>query len=160
MIGRYIILINWKRKKVTPRYHRYSPQWKQLPALQLGQKRKQLEYQNSAAQRRGPVGLEPKSLRRGCQLAGAGVSKDTGSVSLGKATEWMVCALLLRCVWLCHPVDCRPPGSSVHGILQATILQYVAMPFSGGSSQARDQTLISCIAGGFFTVWATWTGRS
>ena len=37
---------------------------------------------------------------------------------------------------------CSPAGSSVHGILQATILEYVAMPFSGGSSQSRDQTSI------------------
>ena len=48
-----------------------------------------------------------------------------------------------------------PPGSSVHGILQARILEWVAMPFSRGSSQPRDQTQVSSIAGGFFTIWAT-----
>ena len=47
------------------------------------------------------------------------------------------------------------PGSSVHGILQARILEWVAVPFSRGSSQPRDQTQVSCIASGFFTVWAT-----
>ena len=47
------------------------------------------------------------------------------------------------------------PGSSVHGILQARILVWVAIPFSRGSSQLRDQTQVSCIAGGFFTIWAT-----
>ena len=46
----------------------------------------------------------------------------------------------------------QPPGSSVHGILQARILEWVTIPFSKGSSQPRDQTLISCIAGRFFTV--------
>ena len=55
------------------------------------------------------------------------------------------------CVWLCNSIDCSLPGSSVHGILQARILEWVAMPSSRGSSQPRDQTHISCIAGGFFT---------
>ena len=48
-----------------------------------------------------------------------------------------------------------PPGSSVHGLLQARIVEWVAFPFSRGSSQPRDQTQVSCIAGGFFTSWAT-----
>ena len=47
------------------------------------------------------------------------------------------------------------PGSSVHGISQARILELVAMPSSRGSSQPRDQTQVSHIAGGFFTVWTT-----
>ena len=47
------------------------------------------------------------------------------------------------------------PGSSVHGILQARILEWVAVVFSRGSSQPRDQTQVSCIADGFFTSWAT-----
>ena len=60
---------------------------------------------------------------------------------------------------LCDPMDCSPPGSSVHGILQTRILEWVAMPSSRGSSWARDRTLVSCvscIASGFFTHWATW----
>ena len=48
-----------------------------------------------------------------------------------------------------------PPGSSVHGIFQARILEWVAIPFSRGSSQPRDRTQVSHIAGRFFTVWAT-----
>ena len=51
-------------------------------------------------------------------------------------------------------MNCSPPGSSVHGILQARILEWVAIPFSGKSSQPRDQMHVSCsfcIAGGFFT---------
>ena len=51
-----------------------------------------------------------------------------------------------------YPMVCSPPGFSVHGILQARILEWVAMPFSRGSSQSRDQTCVSCIAGRFFTV--------
>ena len=52
-------------------------------------------------------------------------------------------------------MDCRPPSSSVHGILQARILEWVAISFSRGLSRPRDQTQVSCIAGGFFTVWAS-----
>ena len=52
-------------------------------------------------------------------------------------------------------MDYRPPGSSVHGILQARILEWVAIPFSRGSSQPRDWTWVSHITGRFFTVWAT-----
>ena len=44
----------------------------------------------------------------------------------------------------------------IHGILPATLLEWVAFPFSRGSSQPRDQTKVSCIAGEFFTSWATW----
>ena len=52
-------------------------------------------------------------------------------------------------------MDFSPPGSSVHGIFQAKILEWVAMPSSRGSSQPRDQTKSPALAGGFFTVWAT-----
>ena len=55
------------------------------------------------------------------------------------------------CLSLCHLMDCSPPGSSVHGISQARILQWVAIPFSRGSSQTRDRTQVSHIAGRFFT---------
>ena len=54
-----------------------------------------------------------------------------------------------------HPMDCSPPGSSVHEIFQARILEWVAISFSRGSSQPRDQTQVSCTAGRFFTKWAT-----
>ena len=56
----------------------------------------------------------------------------------------------LSCVQLCDSVDCRPPGFSVHGILQARILEWVAIFFSRGSSQPRDQTQVSRIAGRHF----------
>ena len=67
-----------------------------------------------------------------------------------------VCVLVTQsCLTVCNPTDCSSPGSSVHGILQARILEWVAMPFSRGSSQPMDQTWVSCSAGGFFTIWAT-----
>ena len=59
------------------------------------------------------------------------------------------------CLTLCDPVDCSPLGSSVHGILQARILEWVAIPFSRGSSRTKDQTQVSCIAGRYFNLWAT-----
>ena len=60
------------------------------------------------------------------------------------------------CPALCNPMGCSPPGSSVPRILQAGILEWVAIPFSRGSSWPRDQTQVSHITGRFFTVWATW----
>ena len=65
-------------------------------------------------------------------------------------------------IWLCNHVDCSLPSSSVHGILQARILEWIAMPSSRGCSQPRDQTCTSCLpalAGGLFTTCATWEGR-
>ena len=56
---------------------------------------------------------------------------------------------------LCDPVDCSPPGSSVHGILQARRLEWVAISFSRGSSRPRDRTQVSRIAGRRFNLWAT-----
>ena len=52
-------------------------------------------------------------------------------------------------------MDCSLPGSPVHRILQARIMEWVAIPFSRGSSQPRDRTQVFCIADRFFTTWAT-----
>ena len=59
------------------------------------------------------------------------------------------------CLTLCHPVDCSLAGSSLHGILQARVLEWVAISFSRVSSQPRDQTRVSCIVGRCFNLWAT-----
>ena len=59
------------------------------------------------------------------------------------------------CPTLCDPKDCSLSGSSVHQILQARILECVAIPFSRGSSWPMDQTQVSCMVGRFFTIWAT-----
>ena len=53
---------------------------------------------------------------------------------------------LQSCLTLCDPVDNSPPSSSVHGILQARILEWVVTPFSRGSSQPRDGTRVSCVS--------------
>ena len=52
-------------------------------------------------------------------------------------------------------MDCSPPGSSLHGIFQERVLEWIAISFSRGSSWPRDRTLVSCIAGWCFTGWAT-----
>ena len=68
------------------------------------------------------------------------------------STLWKVCvdAQSLRCVQLCEPMDCSPPGSTIHGIFQARILKWVAISFRG-SSWPSDGICVSYIAGGFFT---------
>ena len=71
--------------------------------------------------------------------------------------EWFVnlmCLCAQSCLTLGDPLDCSPPGSSVHGILQARILEWVAISSSMGSPWPGDQTCVSCVAGGFFTCWA------
>ena len=83
--------------------------------------------------------------------------------TLGREQYLVHAKSLPSCRTLCDPKDCSPPGSSVHGILQARILHWVAIPFSRGSSQTRDGTHISCIS---YTVrqilhqCATWENHS
>ena len=79
-----------------------------------------------------------------------------GFIRVGECVFVYVCAsaqLLQLCPILWDGIDCSLPGSSVHGIFQAIILEWVAIPFSRGSSQPRDQTHIShicCTEGRFF----------
>ena len=61
------------------------------------------------------------------------------------------CLVAKLCPTLCNSMDYSPPGSAVHGISQARILEWFAIPFSRGSSQPNDRTHISCLAGRFFT---------
>ena len=60
--------------------------------------------------------------------------------------------VLTPCLTLFDPMNCSPPGSSVHEMFQARILEWVVIPFSRGSSQPRDRTWASCIASRFFTL--------
>ena len=66
----------------------------------------------------------------------------------------MKCLVTQSCLTLCNRMDCSPSGSSVHGILQARILEWVAIPFSRRSSWPREQIWVSCLAGRLFTIWA------
>ena len=72
--------------------------------------------------------------------------------------EECVCLVAQSCPPLCDPIDLACQASLFIGILQTRILEWVAVPSSRGSSQPTDQTQISCIAGGFLTVWATRSG--
>ena len=69
-------------------------------------------------------------------------------VSMNVVKEWLN-------IWLCGPMNCSLPGSSVHGILKARIWEWVAIPFFRGSSPPRVPTQVSCTTAKFFTIWAT-----
>ena len=73
--------------------------------------------------------------------------------ALGTQASWSEVAQL--CPTLCNPMDCSLPGSSIHGIFQARVLEWIAISFSMGSSWPRDRTQVSRIAGRRFSVWAT-----
>ena len=79
-------------------------------------------------------------------------------VHWGRASCLLFGVLVLvaqSCPTLWDPMDCSPPGSSIHGIFQARVLEWVAISFFRESYWPRDQTQVSCIAGRFFTSWAT-----
>ena len=77
------------------------------------------------------------------------VSRALQADSLPAEPEVLVAQL---CLTLCDSMDYSPPGSSIHRILQTRLLEQVAIAFSSGSSQPRDQTRVICIAGRFFTI--------
>ena len=79
-----------------------------------------------------------QTVRQSISVVLGHCSSCPGKLSEVKVTQ--------SCLTLCDPMD-----YTIHGILQARILEWVAFPFSRGSSQPRDRTQVSCIAGGFFT---------
>ena len=87
------------------------------------------------------------------------VMETTASISWAPTLEYALYTVKYKvsqpCPALCSPMDCSLPGFSVHGILQARILEWVDVSFSRGFSHPREQTQISHIVGSFFTVWAT-----
>ena len=93
-------------------------------------------------------------------------TKNLWNVILKNLNEWraekiMECCVCVwtvtqSCLTLCNPVDCSPPGSSVHGIFQAGILEQLPIFYSRGSSQPRDQTRVSCIGKQILYHCATW----
>ena len=78
---------------------------------------------------------------------------NTTEFERDKYTHIYIALVLVTWSCLCGPMDCSPPGSSVQGILQARILEWVAMPSSRGSAPPRDRTWVSPVASRFFTVW-------
>ena len=98
----------------------------------------------------GPREIWGRKPRKGKanQQNGEGVSPccpQRGRNSNWKQCSRSVCAHAQSCLTLCLLVDCSLPGSFVHGIFQARILEWVAISYSRGSSQSREQTCISCI---------------
>ena len=77
---------------------------------------------------------------------------DSLPLSYQESLSRLYTKLLQPCPALCAPMGCSPPGSSVRGISQARVLEWVAIPSTRGSSQPRDQTRVSCIAGRLFTI--------
>ena len=113
-------------------------------------------------QREGTLPAE----RRRCHTVSPGVfvpGCQVGEQGLKRQVHWPGCERIQ--VLLCEsrsvvsesfpPMDYSPPDSSVHGILQARIVEWVAIPFSRGSFQPRDWTHVSCIANRLFINWAT-----
>ena len=92
----------------------------------------------------------------GCRLWGHRVGHDWSD--LAAAATAMGSGKKVKVVQL-SPTLCDPMDSTLHWILQARILEWVAFPFSRGSSQPRDQTQVSHIADRFFTSWATWKAQ-
>ena len=93
--------------------------------------------------------IQPQSFgKSGCSLIFLSLWKNV----LVKKSEKNVLVSQL-CLALCDSMDCSPPSSSVHGIFQARILEWVSIPISRGSSRPRDWMQVSCITGGFFTIW-------
>ena len=75
--------------------------------------------------------------------------------SFAKMFAYMHSKSFQSCLIFCDPTDCSPQSFSVSGILQARILEWVAVSFSSRSSWSRDRTCISCVSGGCFAFWAT-----
>jgi len=114
-----------------------------------------------------PVGGHPSAVH--CSTAWPGVgyicgcggspgTEDWPQDIFGLTSElfkWKKVKVAQWYLTLCNPMDCSLPASSVHGISQTRILEWVAVSFSRGSSRPRDWTRVSCIAGRFFTVRAT-----
>ena len=109
------------------------------------------------------LGVSHLILTRTCQppwLISLGSSDETAGAwwdwGCSRITSTKQQVLVAQsCLTLYKPMDCSLPRFSVNGILQARILEWVTIPFSGGASWPRGQTQVSCLAGGFFIVWAT-----
>ena len=113
--------------------------------------------------------LQYSSLENSMDCIVPGVAKSQTRLSnIFYNNFWLILTCTKRwgltCKWvlviqspptLCNPMDCSLPSSSVYGILQARILEWVVIPFSRGPSQTRGRVRVSCIAGRFFTIWAT-----
>ena len=119
----------------------------------------------------GPVHLNCRACARNIEMLGKCYNESVYYNKFSGQISWTGTCFLIHIVWyyfvalkvlvaqlcltLCDPMEGSPSGSSVHGIPQVRILECVAISFSRGSSRPRDWTWVSCIAGRFFTIWAT-----
>ena len=98
--------------------------------------------------------LKNKKLRKQKEMAvmrsWSGETHPYSDISWGPCL--CLCSVAKSCLTLWDLMDCSAPGSSVHGILQARILEWAAISFSRGSCQPRDWTCVSCLAGGLFAI--------
>ena len=103
-----------------------------------------------------PIADDPSSLNISHVLSLLqSVTLLASSIDAAPVCQLLHCTTVLfnqSCLTLCDPMDCSPPGSSVYGIFQARILEWVAISFSRRSSRPRDQTRVLCVAGRCFTV--------
>ena len=112
-----------------------------------------------------PWRWKAKSYPLGCQRSPISIHFKfiTTRLAFLKGSGHMLCSMhvcliimkvlvIQSCPALCDPMDCSLPGSFVHGILQARILEWVAIPFFRISSQPRDRAQVFCFAGRFFTI--------
>ena len=86
-----------------------------------------------------------------------GIRGDPRTCRLPKGAGASCCWVSQSCRLFCNPVDCRPASSSAHGVFQASILEWVSISFSRGSSWIRNQTCVSCIARWIPPGHPTWT---
>ena len=109
------------------------------------------------------TGLLGPTMRCMILIAQAGSKEgmeEEGNTSVKALSLCMhACSVTHSCPILCGPLDCSLPGFSVHGILQVRILEWVAIPFSRGSSQPRNQTGVTCIGWRILHYSTIWGAR-
>ena len=128
------------QQKKPPQSEAHTPQWRVAP----------ISHNKDPAQPK--INNFLKILKKSCLLSFWEFSLPPSQPWLRSRVCLCMCAQL--CPTLCNPLNCSPPGSSVHGIFQARILEWVAIASSRGSSLPWNQTQVSCsscIASGFFT---------
>ena len=114
-------------------------------------KKKAAEHGGGAQRSRGGA-RRASQKRQGWNSSQQDRREKAGTSGVRRECSYHLKALVAQsCSTLCDPMNCSPPGSSVHGILQARILEWVAIPFSRGSSWPRDWAWLSHAAGRFFT---------
>ena len=101
------------------------------------------------------IWVSSDTIVKGCAVCAVSEGSSWSNREMTPWSEVKWSGVAQSCPTLCNPMDCSPAGSSIHGIFQARVLDWVAISFPRGSSWPRDQTLVSRIAGRRFTVWAT-----